>query len=616
MKKICILMTILLLLGAICSVFTVSAATDDGYYHGGMTSTRYFPKLEEDSDYDQYRLPSIVVSKKGTVIVYGEARYLDRTNDSLGGDTNPDLCEMDLFIRRSTDGGKTFGERIWIAKGADYFRKGYGETINNPVMFVGNDGKLHLLFGCNVGQGGLWYCRSDDDGVTWTTPVNKISQIGGPARSMLGCGPGHGICLADGTLIVSAWLMGGDAGSSVYTLYSKDNGETWKLGKRVSQNRDESCIVELSDGNVMVNSRQFTGAYNSNYDSRPTSEGDARRRVAVSSNGIDNWSLTKADKTLLDPGCQGSMVKVDLKGLPRAILFVNCASTTKRDHVTVRCSFDDGATWSGKLLIDETAGGYSDIAVDANGKVYVIYENNAGARVKLVSFSFYDVFCKGDQTLATYQNQFDATYALASSANGVKLEKTENEDVKATVTDDTEASFVLDVTKVTKLLNADDTPVLAMRLKANTASTAKQIKVGVYLRSGSKSESVNSLYATAIFPNDGQDHTVLFDMSEKDAFSGNLYSAEVVLTPVGGELTVGDSVKVSSFGFYETVDAANAVYPEDTGASPQDTKPSSSTTEKAPQKEKNGCKSVMGTSGVIFALVMGAGIALKKKRRC
>lgn len=612
MKKICLLITLVLVLGVFCSVIPASADTDDGYYHGEVTSSRYFPKLQADTNYDQYRLPGIVVTKKGTVIVYGEARKLNEQNDSLNG--NGDLCEMDLYLRRSTDGGKNFGECIWIAKGADYLKNGYGETINNPVMFVGNDGILHLLFACNVGQGGLWYCRSDDDGVTWTTPVNKSSQLREPARNMLGFGPGHGICLKDGTLMTAAWTLGGDAGDAVYTIYSKDNGETWELGSRVAQNRDESCIVELSDGNVMINSRQFTGAYNSTYVSRPTNEKDARRRFAVSQNGIENWSLTKVDNTLIDPGCQGSMVKVDLEGLPHAILFVNCASTTERDHVTVRCSFDDGATWSGEFLIDERAGGYSDIAIDETGKVYVIYENNAGARVKLVTFSFYDVFCKGENTLVTYQNQFDMPYDLTTSAKGVTLEKIENEDVKATVKDDVEASFVFDVTKVTRLLNADDTPILAMRLKANTESDVKEIKVGVYLRSGSKSESVNSLYATATFPNDGAFHTLIFDMSEKVAFSGNVYSLQLLLTPFGHEITEGDSFEVSSFGFYEDIDTARAVYPEDAGVSFQDTDSLTDSPQKS-SEEKRGCKSVTEIFGVVCVLTVGSGIVLKKKRK-
>ena len=209
---------------------------------------------------------------------------------------------------------------------------------------------------------------------------------------------------------------------------------------------------------------------------------------------------------------------------------------------------------------------------------------------------------------------------MANAVEGVKIEKLENDgvkaSVKASVKDTFKASFELDVTGVTRLLNADDTPVLAVRMKANTASDAKNVKVGAYLRCGSKGESVNSLYASATLPNDGQYHTVLFDMSEKEAFSGNLYSFELILTPVGHEVVVGDSFELASFGFYENTDAAKAAYPEDSGNNTQDTQ--TSTDNGQATKQEGGCKSFIGTSGAVLALAIGAGVVLnvlKKKRR-
>ena len=611
MKKISLIMAVLMLLGTLCFAIPVSADSDD-YYHGTLTTEVYFPRSKADLEYDQYRLPSIIVTKKGTVIIYGEGRYLDRQNDNLGDKNNGDLCEMDLYIRRSTNGGNTFDDPIMIAKGADYLKKGYGETINNPAMFVGNDGRLHLLFTCNVGQGGLWYCYSDDDGVTWTKPVNVKSQIGGPSWSMLACGPGHGICLEDGTLVVSAWTLGGSAGSAVFPLYSKDNGKTWKLGAKASANKDESCIVELSDGSVMINSRQFTGPYNSTYDSRPSNEADAVRRVTVSKNGIDGWSATRKDTTLIDPACQGSIVKVDLEGLPHALLFINNASTTRRDHLTVRCSFDDGATWSKELLLDKGQGGYSDIAVDENGKVYVIYEINAGAKLQFVTFSFYDVFCKDDDTLFTVQNTFENPYTLVTTQKGVKVEKLDGDAMKATVTDSLEAGVTLDVTDVTRRLTADDTPILAMKLKANAATSEKEVKVGLYFRCGSNSTSVGTLYATAMIPNDGEYHTVVFDISSRDALSGNLYSVELYLTPAGQEVAEGDSIEVSAFGFFSSVEEANETYPDTKTAT--DTTDEEETTNTTEPPKKSGCKSVAGHIGTFAVLTVASGAVLKKKR--
>ena len=90
----------------------------------------------------------------------------------------------------------------------------------------------------------------------------------------------------------------------------------------------------------------------------------------------------------------GGMDTVKIEGLPHAILFVNCDDDKKREHVTIKCSFDNGKTWK-SFLVDEFEGGYSDVAVDRNnGKGYVIYETFMGTVTRFASFSFYDEFCK------------------------------------------------------------------------------------------------------------------------------------------------------------------------------------------------------------------------------
>ena len=110
----------------------------------------------EKTDYTAYRIPGVVVSKTGTVLVYWECRNYDKNRKGQPG-VPSDECLMDLIVRRSTNGGKSFGESIFVARGEEFYRAGVGETINNPVMFVGNDGRLHLMFCCDVGVGGVWY---------------------------------------------------------------------------------------------------------------------------------------------------------------------------------------------------------------------------------------------------------------------------------------------------------------------------------------------------------------------------------------------------------------------------------------------------------------------------
>ncbi|MGC3966857.1 MAG: sialidase family protein [Pirellulales bacterium] len=66
--------------------------------------------------YALYRIPGLIVTAKGTVLAYCEAR---RTGKS-------DWDTIDIMLRRSTDGGKTFGERQKIADVP-------GPHIKNPV---------------------------------------------------------------------------------------------------------------------------------------------------------------------------------------------------------------------------------------------------------------------------------------------------------------------------------------------------------------------------------------------------------------------------------------------------------------------------------------------------
>lgn len=354
----------------------------------------------EETPYTKYRIPGIVVSRKGTVLVYWECRRED--NNRKGN--NPDECLMDLYVRRSEDNGESFGEPIAIARGEEYFQNGYGETVNNPVMFAAKNGSLHLLFCCDVGRGGVWHTVSTDDGITWSKPRNIVNSLKRYPWELIGLGPGHGICLKNGRMIVSAWIFGKELPnnisnmfpSRVTTVYSDDNGETWRMGELISNNSDETSIVELSDGSVMVNSRQYSLPYCEAKPERTAEE--AYRTVSVSKNGTDGWTETAFDKTLIDPACEGNICSAELNGFPRVILFVNCASKTKRWDLTVRCSFDDAKTWSDKTLKLDGVGWYSDIAVDARGCVYVLHEDNsvpsADGRMcmELFRFSLYDNF--------------------------------------------------------------------------------------------------------------------------------------------------------------------------------------------------------------------------------
>lgn len=333
-----------------------------------------------DGKYSHYRIPGIVVTKQDTVIMYFEAR--------TGLD---DWSPMDLLIYRSTDGGNSFDEPIKVVEGVST-----GTTVNNPTMIVGNDGTLHLLYcveygictECNAAATsacthgcGVFYTKSTNDGITWSEPVNISDSTAPDVRNVFAIGPGHGICLDDGTLLATVWYVRKDVGaalashytSEVCTIYSKDNGNSWQLGEEVPNpdniySPNETMLAKTSDGRVMLSIRTHHEGY---------------RAVSWSDTGYSGWSDMKLDTALIDPTCMGSLYGYDVEGYPYMILSSNCNSTSGRRNITLRASLDDGDTWEKELLIDSGLAGYSDIAVDQNGTIYVLYEVEAGLTVNL-----------------------------------------------------------------------------------------------------------------------------------------------------------------------------------------------------------------------------------------
>lgn len=505
----------------------------DDFYHGKKQYSDIWTAASDDSKYPNHRIPGIVVTKKDTVIIYCEARTGD-TKWSLKN--NGDWCLMDIYIQRSTDGGETFGDPIYIAKGTQETA-----TVNNPVMIVGEDNTLHMLYCKNysIRGGGLWYRKSTDDGLTWT-PEREVSEYAASVpHDAFAFGPTHGICTTDGKLMAPVWLVPLETGrdgvdtshgpSKAYVFYSTDNGETWALSEVASANAGETDIVELSDGRILLNSRAIP------------------RRVTTSPNGIDRWTATYADDQLPDPGCCAGMVTVDLPGLPYAHLFTNCASLTDRDHLTLRVSFDDCVTWEKSVTISELSGGYSDVAVDSQGKIYVLYELSFGKRVRLARLSFYDEFC-ADKNGLREKTVFDFSDAadreLVKSAANLSAQVSDGV-LSLTSTDTRRNIAVLDFTAQTRLLNLSDFERVELRMQVNAAG-GEPFSLGFGVTSGRVREYSGERMLYTTVPNDGAMHTVLFDVSD---VRGMLRSLRLELYSETLKSEIGDCVKLDSIRF-------------------------------------------------------------------
>jgi sialidase-1 len=326
----------------------------------------------EDSPYANNRIPGMIVTARGTLILYNEAR-------EKGGD----WAHMDIFMQRSEDFGRTFGEPIYLARGNDRFK-----TVNNPVMAEDQNGVLHFLH-CedySIRGGRVLHRISTDDGLTWSEPQDITRMTLPLYRNAFALGPGHGICTKDGTLIFPIWMVPkcyeqeitSHVPSCISTLYSRDCGMSWQMGEILIGNSEavspnETTVTPTSDGRIYLNAR-----VNKHH----------CRAVSYSQNGYRGWSPLTLDRSLTDPCCFGSSVTVETDGRT-AILFANCDSESDRKNVTVRVSFDDGKTFSHKKVIDPDRGGYVEIAADQrNGLVYILYEENWGKSCHLCVMDF------------------------------------------------------------------------------------------------------------------------------------------------------------------------------------------------------------------------------------
>jgi flavin-dependent dehydrogenase len=342
--------------------------------------------------YMLYRIPGIVVTAKGTVLAYCEARK------SASGDWGT----IDILLRRSTDGGRTWGEPHRLAdvpgpkqKNPVALKQKLATndevTYNNCTLFADRAGPVHALFCLEYAR--CFYLRSDDDGRTWSKPV-EITKAFEAFRSefdwkVLATGPAHGIQLRSGRLVVPVWLSTGTGGhahrpSVTATIYSDDSGSTWHRGDIAVPSTpewvdpNETVVVELADGRVMLNVRSWSKQH--------------RRLVTTSPDGATGWKKPEFDDALLEPICMASIVRYSLAGEAggrNRILFANPHWLERADgkaqpgggrdrkNVSVKLSYDEGQTWPVSKSLEAGFSGYSDLAVLPDGTILCFYERGS-----------------------------------------------------------------------------------------------------------------------------------------------------------------------------------------------------------------------------------------------
>jgi sialidase-1 len=313
-----------------------------------------------------YRIPALITAPNGDLIAAIDER-IPGCADLRGSK------DINIVQRRSTDNGETWTA---IETVIDF---PYGQSASDPSLIVDKETNEVFLFYNYMDldkEKDVYYLhmmKSGDNGKTWTEPKDITSEMTKPEwkNDFKFITSGRGVQTEDGRLLHTLVRLK----EGVYLFGSDDHGKTWFLIDTPVKPADESKVIQLTNGDYMINSRVNTGA--------------GHRYVHTSKDKGKTWK-TIPEKQLVDPGNNASIVRYTAKknGADKdRLLFSNSNSTKGRKNLTVRISYDEGKTWSEGKTIYAGGSAYSSLTILENGEIGVFFEKDDYKENSFVSFS-------------------------------------------------------------------------------------------------------------------------------------------------------------------------------------------------------------------------------------
>jgi sialidase-1 len=328
-----------------------------------------------EAGYHTFRIPSVIAARDGTLLAFAEARRAGAA----------DAWDIDLVVKRSKDGGASWSAMQIVGDNGP-------NTFGNPcpvldaktgVLWLlatenlGTDRESDIIAGTSQASRTVSAMKSADDGLTWSTPVDITASVKQANWTWYATGPGVGIQTRDGRLVIPG--NHAEAGSGVHrshTFFSEDGGGRWKLGASSLAGTNESQVVELADGRLMLNMRNHP----------PQTENF--RMVAVSDDLGRTWATPSPDRTLIEPPAQASLLRMTTAKTQdrNRLLFANPASA-RRERMSVRLSYDEGKTWPVARVLHDGPAAYSSLVVLPDLSIGLLFERGERSAYEGIAFA-------------------------------------------------------------------------------------------------------------------------------------------------------------------------------------------------------------------------------------
>ncbi|OGV87552.1 MAG: hypothetical protein A3K19_07810 [Lentisphaerae bacterium RIFOXYB12_FULL_65_16] len=309
-----------------------------------------------------YRIPAIETAADGSLLAFAEARKYNR------GDPGEPNSELDLVLKRSTDGGATWSAMTVIEHAGAMW------SAANPATVVNrNNGRVWLLYlrckpdrGTATARAGTDDLQtlartSDDQGLTWSEPIDLTGvarDMNDPGWTSSVVGPGGAIQTRTGRLLAPVWTC---PAWHQCVLFSDDHGRTWQRGGMVpgGQNGNENQLVELADGKILFDIRQNSGPH---------------RWLATSNDAGLTWSEPRPGVTVTAVACAIERYTLKSAGDDRDRILWTGPKGPGRSHLVARISCDEGQTFAHERLITDEPAAYSDLTILKDKTVGVLWE--------------------------------------------------------------------------------------------------------------------------------------------------------------------------------------------------------------------------------------------------